>query len=132
MSIREAQQSGRPCGKNAVKELGSRCIPEALLYTNGKPDDAGGPVESSTMTGRPVYAGGPTVSIREARQSGRPCDKSTVIKWKPVHAGGPIVNNWEARQCGRPTRKIYVDVEAGLCRRPYCIQLGSPTMREAH
>ena len=44
-----------------------------------------------------------------------------------------MVCTWEARQSGRPVDNytiIYLD--AGLCRRPYCIQLGSPTLREAH
>ena len=43
------------------------------------------------------------VCVREARQSGRPDDKDT------------------ARY-----------MEAGPCRRPYGVQLGSPTTREAH
>ena len=51
------------------------------------------------------------LSIREARQSGRPYDKDTVIRWKPVQAGGHIENNWEARQCGRPTSRIYMDMD---------------------
>ena len=39
----------------------------------------------------------------------------------------------EARQSGRPDDKYTVRyMEAGPCQRPYCIQLGSPTMREAH
>ena len=79
-----------------------------------------------------------------------------------VHAGGRIVYTWEARLCGRPTTRIYVNMEGSLGRRPYCvlwearqsgrpsdkstlkytearlsgrpycIHLGSPTMREAH
>ena len=43
-----------------------------------------------------------------------------------------MVYNWDARQCGRPTRKIYIHVEAGLCRRPYSGHLGSPAQREDH
>ena len=40
---------------------------------------------------------------------------------------------WEARQSGRPGDKYTVRcLEAGPCRRPYSIHLGSPTMREAH
>ena len=49
-----------------------------------------------------VYAGGLMVCIREARQSGRPGDQYTIIY-----------------------------MEAGLCRRPHCIHLGSPARREA-
>ena len=78
-------------------------MPEAVLYTTGKPDDAGGPPQGSTYTWKPVYAGCHSVCIWEARQSGRPGDKYTVRY-----------------------------MEAGPCRRPYCVQLGSPTMREAH
>ena len=78
-------------------------MPEAVLYTTGKPDDAGGPPLGSIYTWKPVYAGGLTVCIWEARQSGRPGDKYTVRY-----------------------------MEAGPCRRPYSIHLGSPTMREAH
>ena len=73
------------------------------MYTIGKPDNAGGPLERFTYTWKPVYVGGLIVSIREARQSGRPGDKYTVRY-----------------------------MEDGPCRRPHCIQLGSPTMREAH
>ena len=39
----------------------------------------------------------------------------------------------EARQRGRPGDKCTVIyMEAGLCRRPHCRHLGSPTLREAH
>ena len=39
----------------------------------------------------------------------------------------------EARQSGRPGDKYTLRyMEAGPCRRPCCIQPGSPTMREAH
>ena len=78
-------------------------MPEAILYTTEKPDNAGGPVEGSRHTWKPVYAGGLIVSIREARQSGRPCDKYTVKNGsrcmseallktigKPDNAGGPL------------------------------------------
>ena len=78
-------------------------MPEAVLYTTGKPGNAGGPLEGSTYTRKPVYAGGLSVTIREARRSGRPGDKYTV-------------------KC----------MEAGPGRKPYCIQLGSPALREAH
>ena len=82
---------------------GGRSLLEAVLYTTGKPDNAGGPLEGSTWTWKAVKAGGHIVCTREARLSGRPGDKNKL-------------------GC----------TEAGLCRRPYCIQLGSPTMREAH
>ena len=73
------------------------------MYTTGKPDNAGGPLERFTYTWKPVYAGGLIVTIREARQSGRPGDKYTV-KY----------------------------MEAGPGRRPYDIQLGNPRMWEAN
>ena len=39
----------------------------------------------------------------------------------------------EARPSGRPGDKYIVRcMEAGLYRRPYCIQRGSPVKREAH
>ena len=39
----------------------------------------------------------------------------------------------EARQRGRPGDKYtVVYLEVGLCRRPYCRHLGSPTLREGH
>ena len=78
-------------------------MPEAILCTPAKPDNAGGPLPGSIYTWKPVCAGGLIVCIWEARQSGRPGDKYTV-------------------RC----------LEAGPCRRPYSIHLGSPTMREAH
>ena len=113
-------------------------MPEAILYTAGKPDNAGGPLQGSTYTWKPVYAGGLIVSIREGRQSGRPGDKHTVkymeagpglrhcgihlgtlcdaggplveftYTWKLVYAGGLLVCIWEARQSGRPAGKFTV------------------------
>ena len=80
-----------------------RSRPEAILYITGRPGNARGPLEGSTYTRKPVYAGGLSVTRREARRSGRPGDKYTVKS-----------------------------MEAGPGRRPYCIQLGSRTMREAH
>ena len=73
------------------------------MYTVGKPGKAGGPLQGCTYTRKPVYAGGLVVCIREARQGGRPGDKCNIVY-----------------------------MEAGLCRRPYCKHLGSPTLRDAH
>ena len=69
----------------------------------------------------------------EARQRGRPTTRIYIhmeaglmqeallyVEGKPDKAGGP---------CGTYTVRY---MEASPCRRPYCIQLGSPTMREAH
>ena len=78
-------------------------MPEAILHTTGKPEQAGGPVEASTCTWKPVCAGGLIVGRREARQSGRPGDEDTVRY-----------------------------MEAGPCRRPYCVHQGSPSTRVAH
>ena len=72
---------------------GSRSVPEALLCVYGKPDRAGGPVTNTL------------------------CDV-----WQPVYAGGHTVCIWEARQSGRPDDKYTVKyMEAGPCRRPYNI-----------
>ena len=74
----------------------------------------------------------PYVSIREARQRGRPRDKYTVKEFgRQMHSGCPIVYNWEARRCGRPSRKLYKDGEASLCRGPHWVYKGSSTKREA-
>ena len=91
------------CDTIHCKINGNRSMPEARLYTTGKPDAAGGPLQGCTYTGKPVYVGSLVVCIREARQSGRPGDKCNIVY-----------------------------MEAGLCRRPYCKHLGSPTLREAH
>ena len=55
--------------------------------------------------------------------------------WKPLtlltmrrEASQPQVGT---RHCGRLTTRIYIYMEAGLCRRPYCVYKGSPTKREA-
>ena len=50
---------------------------------------------------------------------------------KLVHAEGHVVYNWKVQQREKPTARIYIDMEAGLCRRPYCVYKGSPTKREA-
>ena len=53
-------------------------MPEAVLYTTGKPGNAGGPLERCTYTWKPVYAGDLSAILREALHSGRPRDKYTV------------------------------------------------------
>ena len=78
-------------------------MPEAILYITGKPDNAGGPLPGSIYAWKPVCAEGLTVCTCEARRSGRPGDNYTVRS-----------------------------LEAGPCRRPYSMHLGSPTEREAH
>ena len=42
-----------------------------------------------------------------------------------------MIYKWEARQCGRPTTRICAHMEAGACRRPFGVYMGSPTKREA-
>ena len=54
----EARQRGTP---------GGRSMPEAVLYTTGKPDDAGGPPQGSIDTWKPVSAGCHINCTREAR-----------------------------------------------------------------
>ena len=78
-------------------------MPKAISYTPGKPDHAGGPQEGCTEIRKPIYAEGLIMFIREARPCGRPNDNCNVRY-----------------------------MEADLCRTPYRIHLGSPTMREAH
>ena len=78
-------------------------MPEAVLYSTGKLDHAGGPLRGSTYTCKAVSVGG-----------------LVVIYGKPDRAGGPVLK-YTARY-----------TEAGLCRRPYSRGLGSPSMRETH
>ena len=75
---------------------------EAILCTTGKLGNAGRPVQESRSTWKPVCAGDLVVCRREARQSGRPCDQYTVRY-----------------------------MEAGPCRWPCGVQLGSPAKRDA-
>ena len=81
--VREALQSGRPGDKTHCKIHGSPSMPEAIWYTSGKPNNAGGRPPGYTHTWKPVYAGGLMMRIREARQSGRPGDR---IQCK-IHGG---------------------------------------------
>ena len=54
------------------------------MYTIGKPDNAGGPLERCTDTGKPVHrAEAPIVYNWEARQSGRPSDQDVETYMKP-------------------------------------------------
>ena len=89
-TLMEAGQCRRPYGRRPgslamqeahVKNLdayGSRSTPEASWRAQGKPDKAGGPVISATYkTWKPVHAGDHIIAIREARQNGRPDDKTT-------------------------------------------------------
>ena len=78
-------------------------MPEAILYTTRKPDNAGGPLQDLRTLG--------SRSLPEALWC---------VHGKPDRAGGPAIR-YSVRY-----------MEAGPCRRPSCIQLGSPTMREDH
>ena len=78
-------------------------MPEAVLYTTGKPDNAGGPqprfyVDMEGGLGRRPYC-----VLWEARQSGRPGEKKNTLRY----------------------------TEAGLCRRPHCMpdNAGGPQPR---
>ena len=96
----------------------------------GKPVDAGGSPQGSTMTRRPVHAGSPRVRAREARPRGRPQVDNTTTYRKPVNAGG----HRDARRSGRSTPRIHKDEEAGLSpetSRCMCVCTGSPLMGEA-
>ena len=100
---REARQSGRPGGFIHSKIHGGRSMPEAVLNTTGKP------------TMREAHH-------RDPHTHGSQSLPEAILfaHGKPDRAGG-LVMKYTVRY-----------TEAGLCRRPYCIQLGSPTMREAH
>ena len=50
-------------------------MPEAMLSTGGKPDNAGGPMHGSTQTWRPVYAGGLIVCM------GSPTEREKGEEW---------------------------------------------------
>ena len=50
-----------------------------------EPDNAGGPLDGCTYTWKPVHAGGLSVCIWEARQSGRPGDKYNVRYMEADH-----------------------------------------------
>ena len=93
----EARQSGRPGAEAHGKIHGGRAMPEAVLYSTGKPDHAGGPPRGSTYTCKAVSAGG-----------------LVVIHGKPDRAGGPVMN--------MPSKLM----EAGPCRRPSRGQGGKP------
>ena len=82
---------------------GSRPRSGGILYTNRKPDNAGGPLLELRRHAMAVSVGGLLLTSRGARHS-----KGAVLRY--------------TARC----------TEAGLCRRPYCIALGSPTEREAH
>ena len=101
--IRETRQSGRPRVKYTIVDMEAGLCRKPYCMHRGKPDIAGGPLQESAYTWKPVSAGGLIVCIREAREIGRPGGEYTVRY-----------------------------MEAGLCRRPYCIHLGSPTLRGAH
>ena len=78
----------------------------------------------NTWTAR--YIGGGTICIIRQRQNA--CLQKN---FKDRKREGTTPQLAAARQCGRPTRRMYIHMEAGLCRRPYCVYMGSPTMREA-
>ena len=70
----EARQSGRPGAEVHGKIHGGRAMPEAVLYSTGKPDRAGGPMlkyrASYTEAGlcrRPYYIRQGRLAMREAQ-----------------------------------------------------------------
>ena len=100
--IQLGNQTMRGATCNDLHTYGSRSMPGAISCVQGKPDRAGGPVINTLYD-----------------------------TWKLVHVGGHIVCNWEARHYGWPTRRIYINVDAGQCRRPCCVYKGSPTNWDA-
>ena len=110
---------GKPVGAGGPGKMKSgerRSRPEAMVSTNGKPDNAGGARQGSACQRKPalcrrpncVSKGNPT--MREARKN--------VEVWEAAQAGGHVAYNREARHCERRTARIDIHTEAGLCRRP--------------
>ena len=53
-------------------------MPEAMLCTTGRPDNAGCPLRESTYTWKPVYAGGLILCSREFQTRGQSFEKFDV------------------------------------------------------
>ena len=104
----------------------SRLKPDAQVQPQGKPDAARGPSHRTRCARKPAYAGGLRVHGREARPSGRPCADIGVIDMEAGPGRRPFLYPRETLRCGRPTIWIYIQVEAGLCRRPNAASRGSP------
>ena len=65
--------------------------------------------------------------IGEARQSGRPGDKKQCkIVGSRSMREEKLYTTRDARQCGRPTGKTHAHMEAGRCRKPYCVRIRKP------
>ena len=111
-------------------------MPKAITYTPGKPDHAGGPRKVSKYTRKPACAGGRIMFMGEARLSGRPGEKNkkTCCKIRgsrSVLLRGRCNTPGKPDNAGGPPRRLDINLEAGLCRRPCGVRKGSPTMREA-
>ena len=114
---------------------------QSLLYLQGKPDQAGGPMfvwyvlymeagrcrrpwcinqRNLDMARQPHYevqlkkshGGNIVLSDGKPVETGGPMWAAMFCKWKPVWAGGHTVHEWEARLSGRPFTKIDVSLEA--------------------
>ena len=83
----------------------------------------------------PDKAGGHSVEHREARHSGRPCIRMYMYIYlgSQSRLEAPVVHMREAHLSGRPcVNYSVIQKEARLHGRPYSLEGGSPTSREAH
>ena len=109
-----------------LRRHGSRSLPEAFSFVHGKPDSAGGPILKQTLTspearpcGRPYCIQPGSRTMREAhsqdlRRHGRQYRPNLILCYgRPDTAGGPMI------------KYTLKSTEAGLCRKPYCIEVGS-------
>ena len=77
-------------------------MPEAISCTTGKPDTAGGPLESYAGRRKPVAAGSLTVRTWEARRGGRPEDENAVGHAEAVAYQSHLLQRREVRKAGDP------------------------------
>ena len=89
----EARHSGRPCDTIHRKIVGGRSMPEAELYTTGKPDDAGGPLEDLHTLGSRRMAEALMCVYGKPDRAGGPSRNRLQNTWRPGHAGGHLVYN---------------------------------------
>ena len=110
---------------------GSRSIPDAVFSTTGKPDAAGGPLSGPTFLWKLVVAGGLVVCIREAGRSGRPSDDHTLFYMEAGLCRRPYYIQMGRLTLQEALISICTYVEAGLRRRPCCVYKGRPANRDA-
>ena len=83
----EARPSGRPGGKIHCKIHGSRSMQEAIWYTTGKPDDAGGAEQDPRTLGSRRRPGAKMCAYGKPDRAGGPVTNTRSDTWRPVHAG---------------------------------------------